>query len=279
LKIIGIDMAELVNTRAIAGQRRSLRQTLQAQGRVFVAIMLRDVRTRFFGSALGFLLAIGWPLSHIFILLAINTALGRTAPYGDSVALWFATGLVPFMAFNYMARFTMMGVVLNRPLLSFPVVKVADILLARAILELLNAGVVVIAAILIFAFLGIDFVPSDLVQACMALGACMLLGLGFGIVNGVIAGMAPFWVTGYALFSILMWIASGVLFVPDALPESARYALSFNPALQGIEWMRSAYYEGYGSDVISKGYMIGFVLITLFAGLVLERLTRGKILQ
>jgi capsular polysaccharide transport system permease protein len=219
------------------------------------------------------------PLSHIFILLGINTAFGRVAPYGDSPALWFATGLVPFMAFHYMARFTMFGVVLNRPLLNFPVVRVSDILFARAILELLNAGVVVIATMLIFGFLGIDFVPNDVVQAFMAIGACMLLGLGFGIVNGAIAGVAPFWITGYALFAIIMWVASGVLFVPDALPEVARYWLSFNPVLIGVEWMRSAYYEGYGAGVLDKTYMVSFALVTLFLGLGLERVMRGKILQ
>jgi capsular polysaccharide transport system permease protein len=264
---------------AATNWRLSSWQMLQAQGRILVAIMLRDVRTRFFGSALGFLIAIGWPLSHIFILLVINTAVGKAAPYGDSAALWFATGVVPFMAFNYMSRFTMLGVVMNRPLLAFPVVKVADILFARAILELLNAGVVVIATMLIFALLGIDFCPIDPVQASLALGANMLLGLGFGVLNGVIAGVAPFWATGYALLSVLMWFASGIIIVPDALPETARYALSFNPALQGIEWMRSAYFEGYGSGVLDKPYMMWCALGTLFIGLVLERVLRGKMLQ
>ncbi|WP_158813601.1 ABC transporter permease [Methylocapsa sp. S129] len=263
----------------IADGRLSLWETMKAQGRILHAIMLRDVRTRFFGSAFGFLLAVAWPLSHIFILLAINTLIGRAAPYGDSAALWFATGIVPFMAFNYMARFTMMGLALNRPLLAFPVVNVTDILFARAILELLNAGVVILTTMLIFAFLGIDFAPIDLVQACLAIGACMLLGFGFGIVNGVVAGILPFWMTGYALFSMLMWIASGVLFVPDALPDVARYYLSFNPALQGIEWMRSAYYESYGSGVLDKEYMLGFSLIMLFFGLGLERMLRGRIMQ
>jgi capsular polysaccharide transport system permease protein len=72
---------------AATNWRLSSWQMLQAQGRILVAIMLRDVRTRFFGSALGFLIAIGWPLSHIFILLVINTAVGKAAPYGDSAAL------------------------------------------------------------------------------------------------------------------------------------------------------------------------------------------------
>lgn len=263
----------------LAERRMTLGETLRAQGRILLALMLRDVRTRFFGTALGFMIAIAWPLSHTFIVLAINTMAGRAAPYGDSAALWFATGLVPFQAFNYTSRFTMMGIGVNKPLLGLPVVKATDILLARGLLEVLNAGVVILATMLIFAVLGIDFVPADPVAALSALGAALLLGFGWGLVNGVIAGMFPFWMTGFSLFVIVMWFASGVFIVPDALPEVARYWLSFNPALQGVEWMRSAYYEGYGGGVLDKQYMIEFAVLSIAIGLAMERLLRSRIMQ
>jgi capsular polysaccharide transport system permease protein len=189
-------------------QRPSLREALRTQWRILLALMLRDVRTRFFGTALGFVIATGWPLANIFILLAINTIAGRAAPYGTSAALWFATGLVPFMAFQYMARFTMLGIVMNKPLLGLPVVKVMDIMLARALLEVLNAGLVVVLSILIFCAMGLPFMPTDLVQAFCAMGACMFLGAGFGLINGVVAGLYSFWATVYALFTIVLWIAS-----------------------------------------------------------------------
>ena len=74
---------------------------LKAQWRILVALMLRDIKTRLGGNEFGFLaMAVGWPLSHILILIIINTGLGRAAPYGDSAALWFATGVIPFLAFN-----------------------------------------------------------------------------------------------------------------------------------------------------------------------------------
>jgi capsular polysaccharide transport system permease protein len=238
------------------------------------------VQTRFFGSALGFVIAIAWPVSHIFILIGINGAVGRAAPYGDDPALFFATGLLPFMCFNYMSRFTMLGVMLNRPLLGYPIVKVADILIARAILEVLNAGIVVIVTMIILTAMGVDVQPPRPIDAMCALLACMLLGFGFGIVNGVIAGMFSFWLTPFSLFQILMWMASGVILVPDELPETARYWLSFNPALIGVEWMRSAFYEGYGlGELLDKRYMLGFAVTTLFVGLLMERAMRGRILQ
>jgi capsular polysaccharide transport system permease protein len=164
-------------------------------------------------------------------------------------------------------------------MLVFPRVKITDILFARAIVELLSAGLIIIILALIFSACDIDFMPVNPVQACFAVGASMLLGVGVGVINAIIAAAVPMWVTGYNILNIFMWITSGVLFVPHALPEVLRYPLSFNPIVHGIEWMRSAYYEGYGNAYLDKGYMIGWALSCLCIGLLLERLVRGKMLQ
>jgi capsular polysaccharide transport system permease protein len=257
-----------------------LSHRLFAQGRIILALMIRDVQTRFFGHALGFVLAIAWPISHIFLILAINSLAGRATPYGDDPALFFATGLMPFMCFNYMARFTMLGVLQNKPLLGYPRVKVADVLIARATVEVLNAAVVIIATLLILTAMGTDVRPPRPNEAMYAVLACMGLGLGVGLFNGVIAGIVPFWVTIFALVQICMWAASGVVIVPDDLPETARWWLSWNPALIGVEWMRSAYYDGYGlGELLDKRYMLSVVFASIFLGLLLERAVRGVVLR
>ncbi len=257
----------------------SLVDVTRAQGRLLLALMLRDIKTRFGGSEWGFLLAIGWPLSHVLVLILLNGALGRTAPYGDSAALWYATGVIPFMCFSYMSRFIMMGIALNKPLLSFPAVKVTDILFARAIVEVLSASLVILILFGFFWSAGIDFMPLDIVQASLALLAMMLLGVGMGMINAIIAAAVPFWITGYALLMVIMWFASGVVFVPDSLPLSAQEILSYFPPLQGVEWMRSAYYEGYGAAILDKGYVVSFAVCTAFAGLAVERIARGRLLM
>jgi capsular polysaccharide transport system permease protein len=272
-------MSSLTNDRRQPRGELNLADLMRTQGQVLLALMLRDIKTRFGGTELGFLIAIAWPLSHILILLAINTAAGRVAPYGDSAALWFATGIVPFMAFSYMSRFIMYGIVLNRPMLMFPRVKITDILFARAIVEALSAGCVVLILAIIFWAYGVDFMPLNPAQACFAMAASMLLGLGAGVINAIIAAAYPFWATGYSLFTIFLWITSGVFFVANALPETLRYPLSFNPVVHGVEWMRAAYYEGYSASFLDKSYIIWFALLLLSAGLLLERVVRGKLLQ
>lgn len=240
--------------------------------------MLRNIRTRFFGHGLGYLFYIAWPLSHILIVVAVLIGVGRSAPYGDSVALFVATGALPFMIFSYMSRFMMISVFMNRPLLAFPEVKILDVFIAAAVLEALAACCVTVALIVIAWFAGIDVMPTNIVQASYAFGAALLLGLGFGLANGVIALAAPFWMTGYALTIVVLWMISGIYFVPDALPEIVRNGLAWNPVLQSIEWMRSAYYEGYGGPILARGYTVGCGMGAVFLGLLLERAMRGHLL-
>lgn len=260
--------------------RTTLFERLSAQGRILLALMIRDVQTRFFGHALGFILAIAWPVSHIFIIILINGAVGRAAPYGDDPALFFATGVLPFMCFHYMTRFTMLGVMQNKPLLGYPKVKVADVLIARAIVEVLNAGVVIIVTMVILTAWGVDVRPPRPVEAMYALLACMGLGLGFGLVNGVITAIFPFWFTVFSLVQIILWMASGVIIVPDELPMAARWWLSWNPALIGVEWSRSAFYDGYGvGELLDKRYMLSFIFTSVFLGLLSERALRGSVLR
>lgn len=162
--------------------------------------------------------------------------------------------------------------------MAFPEVKILDVLLASALLEILSACCVIIVMVLLAWLSGIDFMPNDIVQAAYALGAALLLGLGFGLVNGVIALALPFWQVVNALTTILLWTCSGIVFVPDALPEVYRNVLAYNPVLQVIEWMRAAYYEGYGDVVLDRTYPIAFGLGAVFVGLLLERAMRGYLL-
>ena len=87
--------------------------------------------------------------------------------------------------------------------------------------------------IVIALFFGIDVMPRDIVQVAYALLTAVLLGVGFGLLNGVIALVAPPWMTGYALVMLTLWFSSGIFFVPDALPAAARDILAYNPILAG----------------------------------------------
>lgn len=254
--------------------------TARIQMRIIYALMLRGIRTRLFGNGLGFIgFSVLWPLVHMLAIMTIHSMLGRIVPVGDSALLFFATGLMPFMAFTYISRWTMLGMLFDRPLLAFPIVKVTDLLFARVILEILGSCITALSLIGVLWVAGVDFMPRDVVQAGCALAASMLLGAGVGIINAIITLAIPMWFTGYALIIILVYLGSGILFDPDKFPLVIQHYLALNPVLQAVEWLRSAYYPDYGSAILDKTYLLAWCLCTICGGLVLERIIRGRLVS
>ena len=257
--------------------RPALLDILRAQKNVLAALILRDIKTRF-GSAPGFLIAIAWPFSHIFILVGVNVVLGRLVPYGESAILWFSVSMTPFMIASYTSRFMVIGLVLNRPLLAFPIISVFDILLSRVLIEMIVASCVVCSLAATMVCLDVEFMPTDVSMAVAALGGALLLGVGLGILNAIIAMMIPQWVTIYSLSNILFWLASGAYFIPSALDAQTRALLYFHPFVHCTEWLREAYYSGYHSSLLDKSYLVGCGLWAISTGLLIERLMRGRVL-
>ncbi|WP_082760336.1 ABC transporter permease [Agrobacterium bohemicum] len=243
------------------------------------AVILRDMRSRFFDHGLGFLVVSLWPLAHMLILLLIYSAMGRRAPYGESLNVFFATGLIPTLAFMYISRFMSLSLVLNRPMLAFPVVTVLDIMLARSVLEVIAAFITLGLMFLTLVALGDDPFPIDPFLAVEAYGASILLAVGMGFLAGVIVMFLPLFATIYALTMIVVYISSGTLFVVQTMPEPVTYVLSWNPVFHLVEWMREAYYLGYNSRVLDKQYVVWFGVTALAAGLALERSLRMRMLE
>lgn len=260
-------------------RQNSFINALRDRRNVMRAVILRDMRTRFFDHGLGFLLVPLWPLAHMVILLAIYRFSGMTVPFGDSLHLFFATGLIPTLSFTYISRFMSLSIVMNRPMLAFPAVTALDIMGARAFLEIIAGYLTLIFMFAILVVLGDSPVPLDIEQAVLAYFATLLLAIGVGSVVSVIVMLVPFFVTVYALSSIVIYLLSGTLFIVSAMPDQISYFLSWNPIVHAVDWMRSAYYPTYSTEILDKGYLLSFGLGSLCLGLILERTLRWKVLE
>ncbi|WP_229002036.1 ABC transporter permease [Rhizobium sp. AB2/73] len=255
-------------------KRLSLLDALKQKKNVMGAVILRDMRTRFFNHGIGFLVQSLWPLVHMLIIILLNTISGRSAPYGESPLIFFGAGIIPTLTFIYISRFMSISVVLNKNMLSFPIVKVTDILFGRAFLEIIAGIFTIFLMWIIFISLGLTPYPVDPAQAVLAYLATILLALGVGTIAGVVTSFAPMFATAYALSGIVLYLASGSLFVTPNLPDQIAIPLSYNPVAQCVEWMRTAYFENYSDRLLDKGYLLAFGLLSLFVGLLAERLSR-----
>jgi len=246
---------------------------------VIGALMLRDMRTRFGRSFFGYVISVLWPLTHLLGLLLVYLLVRRAIPIGTSATVFLATGILPYILCLYPARMIMLSLVQNHPLLYFPIVKSFDVILARGILEIITAFWVTVIFCTILYIFRIDFMPVLPEEAMLAIAATIYLAFAIGFVSAVLYKMMRAWLVILILLMIVMYFTSGALFMPSTLPESVQVYLWFNPLLHSVEWLRSAYYEGYSYGWLSRSYLLGFATALLFIGIVAERAVRGYILQ
>lgn len=247
---------------------------------VIGAVILRDMRTRFGRSHLGYILAILWPLTHLVGITVIFSMLRRSAPiFGTDNAVFLATGALPYILVMYPSRMTSFAIDMNKSLFIFPVVSALDLIIARATVEFLTAFCVVLifaAGCLIF---GVNIIPRDTSTAATAILATVYFSVCFGLLSTILVALTDFWKTGSAIVMVFAYISSGIFFPMSSLSPRAQSILSLNPLTHCVEWLRSAYYVGYGDSFVSRQYVFWTATVMLFLCLAGERFLRGRLMK
>jgi capsular polysaccharide transport system permease protein len=252
---------------------------LVVQARVVGALILRDMRTRFGRTFFGYVISVLWPLTHLLVVMSVYLVIRRMMPFGTSPAVFLGTGILPYILCLYPARMITMSLVQNQPLLYFPVVKSFDVILARGILEVVTSfWVIAIFCFILYVF-GVEVMPIYPEQALLAIFATIYLGFSIGFLGAVFYKVIKAWIVVVIVTLIIMYVTSGAFLYPAALSPKIQYYMSWNPLFHSVEWLRSAYYDGYGNDILDRGYLIGFASLNLFAGLVAERVIREVVLK
>lgn len=257
-------------------KRQTFGQALIEQRNIMGAVILRDLRTRFFNHGLGFLIVPLLPFAHLFALVLIYGLFGNSFGYGEDMRIFFASGLIPTLTFMYVSRYMSYSLVINRPMLAYPIIGMMEIVLGRAFLEIMSAIWMAGAVFAVLFAIGSDPMPVDPVQAFFAFAVSLLLGVATGLVVCLITMVFETFATIWALLLIVFYLSSGSLFVASFLPEPVIKVLEWNPVLHATEWMRLAYYPGYPDQVLDKTYVISVAVGLLVLGLFGERILRRR---
>ena len=253
-----------------------INSALRMQLRVIVALVLRETRTTFGNSTLGYLWAIMTPALGVALLVSIFNFAARQPPFGQSLALFFATGLLTFDFYSKLSNKIMTVIDANKALLLYPVVTETSTIIARFVL-ITNTYFVIMwiffGSLVVF---GLANSPSFPIQLSLAFLAIALLGLGIGLMNMMIMSIWQSWSRIWPIINRPMFFISGIFYVPSLLPDYALKYLTWNPVLHLIEWVRSSYYPNYDSRVLSCSYVIILSFLFIFIGLYAERFLRNK---
>lgn len=266
-----------MNTNLVDEESSSL-SLLRARSGVVGALILRDMRTRFGRSHLGYLIAIAWPLTHLITIVTIMSLANKLVPIGTEPAVFVSSGVLPYILCLYPARTMGLAIEMNRSLFLFPAVRPIDVIIARGVIEFLTAAFIVLIFFGGATALGVNILPNDYTIWLSAVSATICLSIAMGLVNTVIGSLFKFWHVLFLVLMFIMYSSSGAFVLPSSLPKATQDLMWYNPLFHCVEWIRSSYFEGYGEDTISKSYLVYIAVGLLCLGLLGERFARGKLL-
>ena len=252
----------------------STRELLILQIRVLLSLVLRETRATFGTSNFGYIWAIITPTASVAILVFIFSLINRQPPFGSSLALFFATGILTLQFFNEFSNKLMTVFNANRALLTYPIIKDVDTLIARSLLIVCTYLIIMLIFYSCLLGLGLANFPAHIEQVLFAFFATALLGIGFGSMNAVIGSLWDTWIHVERILTRPLFFISGIFYVPSQLPPEAIAVLKWNPVLHLVEWFREGFYPNYNSFVLDIYYPMYIGIGLLLAGLAGERFFR-----
>ena len=252
-------------------------ERLRSQCRVIRALIIRETRTRFGDSRLGYGWALLEPILHIALLsVAFSVLMHGQPPIGSHFFLFYYTGLVPYHVFVHTSSGMAHAITSNAALLQLPLVTTFDVIAARGLLEFMTDLMVAAIVLALFSAIGVGAMPDDLWDPAAAFLVAALLGCGVGYINAVLTVLWRGWDKIYAQVTRGLYFISGIFYVPAMMPDWARDALAWNPLLHAIDWFRSGFFAAYEPHWLDRSYLVIAGIIALLAGVSLERGLRRK---
>lgn len=247
--------------------------------RAIMALILREMATRYGRSPGGYVWAVLEPVGFILVMSIAFSLILDAPPIGNNFPLFFATGFLPFSMFTNLANLVGRSINFSRALLFYPAVSWVDAAAARAILNTLT-DILVMVIIFVAIVIATDTRSFfDLQIMALGVGLTALLGLGIGVLNCALFGLFKVWMQIWSIITRPLFLASGVFFLYDDLPQAAQDILWFNPLMHIVGVMRSGFYPSYSGEYISILYVVGIALVSLFFGLLLLGRFHRHILQ
>ncbi|HEY0276551.1 MAG TPA: ABC transporter permease [Paenirhodobacter sp.] len=241
--------------------------------RVLIALMIREMITRYGRSWGGYIWAILEPAGIVAVLSIAFSAFLRTPPIGHSFALFYASGYLVFYFFNQIAAQSGTAIAVNRELMQLPMVRPLDAVIARFMLTFLT--LICVASLIFGTLVVMTHTSVDVLHVLRAIVTVSVLGLGVGTVNAVIFTFIPVWRQIWAMLSAPLMILSGTFFLYTSMPGWIQKILIWNPLIHVTGEMRMAFYPNYRGEYISLTYAggVGIVLVIVGMALVLRNHT------
>nr|MBK2253817.1 ABC transporter permease [Francisella philomiragia] len=245
---------------------------------VIWGLLNREITTKFGDSYFGYAWIVVEPMLFIMMFYAMFTFLGR-AIGNMPILLFLLTGIVPFFFFRNSIQNASSAIAANQALLAYRQVKIIDTILARIILQaaITTLSVLILTAMIIYLNSGATvYHPIRIIYMVIVL---LAITTGVSLILAVISYYYIDLPKFMGIVNRILFFTSGVFFGLNDFPPNISYYLSFNPILQVIEFIRSAFSVEHLNIYLSYEYLIAFTICTLFLGVLCYYVARKNIMM
>lgn len=223
-------------------------------------------------NRLGLIWALAEPLVAISLIYAIRGLLKMNTPnYGSSLFLFYASGFLPYYLFLRLSSRTRSAS--GGPEKRLPGLSALDAYIANLLVNAMIWLTMIVALFLGMWWLSdIREVSNITISVCaVPLFLLIMLAMGIGMLNAAISRYVSFWGIFYSIATRGLVFLSGILHIVDLQPVKVRQYSILNPLSHAIEWFRLGIWERYPHNSLDKDYLITWVVVCLFLGMVVDR--------
>ena len=233
--------------------------------RTITALMLREMSTSYGKSPGGFIWTILEPVGGIALLTVIFSLAVRVPPMGSSFALFYATGLLPFLMFLDISKKVAQSLQFSKQLLFYPGVSFVDAIFGRFFLAcMVHALVCIIVITGIIWYENVELIVN-LPRVVSAFVRSAFLALGVGCANCFLMRRFPIWANVWAIITRPLFLISCIFIPFDSMPQGFREVLWFNPLIHIVGTNRSGFYSTYRAEYVDPVYVF-VIAAVLFGG-------------
>jgi len=260
----------------LAGFRR-IEEGARIQFRVVVAVMLRELHTRFGRHHLGYMWVFIEPMILGGCIALLHHVSGHDLPGGLDIAAFYIVGYTPYYLFRAILNRASSTVQANLPLFYHRQVTYLDVMIAR---HALDCATVMIAVFIMITFLAMfgGAMPHDSLK--VAVGIIIMAAFCHGFAMLLLA--ATIW--GHENvervvhpFTYLMIPFTGAFFMVWWLPTEAQSIALLNPTIHMFEIIRDGQFGPVVPYHWDLGYMLAWTAALNVMGMLAMRAVKGRL--
>jgi capsular polysaccharide transport system permease protein len=261
----------------MTARRGELVDGLLSQHAVMRALIVRELQSRFGRDNIGYLWVIAEPMMLASVITLLHFVVEGRTTRGMGPYPFTLLGYCVFIIFRNTFNRAEGLLQASNNLFYHAQVTPFDVVLAKTVVETLAALSALVILMGIGIALGLAQPPARPLYLMAGIISMAITTFGMSLLAA--AGTYKSHVLGHFIhpFSYFMFPLSGAFVTMDFLPGWARAIMVWNPFMNTFETVRYGYFETASDTFLGTPYLVAFLAIVMFSGMLAVRAVREDI--